>query len=688
MPPPNYLTMSDVLRPPGLYNPLLPVQVYHGGSLESRPQVHSLQEIKFDPVRGGEMNMPRVFSNIRNHATHWPWMFALISLLSLGDLTMLGLNEAAEGLKDYSLDKFPSAKRTNQKLYAQVDTFVQWAILRELKPGDTIPAFVLPSKLFPVPKSNGLFRAIFDSRIAGKFCLPPPPINLPPLSDVIVAVAEATFYWTCDYKHWFYQITIPDIMQKLFGVRVTGRVHGALTWLMVVLPMGWSWSPYIAQSLGWSLILFHAPDEKGLPFHMADLPKDGPPRKMPIRNKEGVRTGWAFLWIDNILLCGTSQRDIELWSAHIIRTCAHVNCKFSNPDSSSKELDFVPSYKCSRTVEYVGVVATHDVQRKKSSWRHKPSKYAKVRMLLKTLEGPLPLTPRVIAAIIGYVIWDGMVSLTRLCHLRECIDITHVYSSSITSPKDWDSPIELNAPSRAVLKAALTNILRSEENPFTLKAIEDASADAPIFLCSDASDDLWGIVKMEPTLEESKAPESWDGGKFPAVAYPGQENWRIEIKELYAAVLAVEKWSSPTTNVVLGIDNTIARAWIRNGHVNDNPLANTLLKRLEAAPKRSLQTYFIYSEDNLADDPSRARVLSQDRFDNTWAIISGDAIYANRVDEASAAKDRATKIRVEDLSATAAKKVRGSWDKWLTPSHEVFLDQTDPPRSKRSRQEE
>ncbi len=56
-----------------------------------------------------------------------------------------------------------------------------------------------------------------------------------------------------DLRHWFYQILISTTLQPLFAVRGPKPTLPVLAFR--VLPMGWTWSPYIAQALAWAIIL-------------------------------------------------------------------------------------------------------------------------------------------------------------------------------------------------------------------------------------------------------------------------------------------------------------------------------------------------------------------------------------------------------------------------------------------------
>ena len=103
----------------------------------------------------------------------------------------------------------------------------------------------------------------------------------------------------------------------------------------------------------------------------------------------------------------------------------------------------------------------------------------------------------------------------------------------------------------------------------------------------------------------------------------------IHIKELFAAVQAIDHWAMTGDKVFLAIDNTTARAAIRHLHTGC-PYMKKLLERLVSIRDERrlvIETFFIFSEDNIADCPSRDVPLEPTRCRETWRLISGDFMY-------------------------------------------------------------
>lgn len=95
---------------------------------------------------------------------------------------------------------------------------------------------------------------------------------------------------------------------------------------------------------------------------------------------------------------------------------------------------------------------------------------------------------------------------------------------------------------------------------------------------------------------------------------------------------------------MLGIDNTVARSQI-NRLTSSDPFCRWLLARLMKVKKASINTRFLFSEDNVSDSPSRGEELNSTRWNSSWKILSGEYVYTYRY---SRCKRRNQMIRVID----------------------------------------
>ena len=110
---------------------------------------------------------------------------------------------------------------------------------------------------FAVPKSKTCSRSIFNGAALSDKCITPPPVNLLDIPRIVQLVSELAgtgsprlYGFTADIRHWFHQVPISDQLSRYFYVRCAEQ-----SYRFRVLPMGWSFSPYVCQALAWTCIL-------------------------------------------------------------------------------------------------------------------------------------------------------------------------------------------------------------------------------------------------------------------------------------------------------------------------------------------------------------------------------------------------------------------------------------------------
>jgi len=140
------------------------------------------------------------------------------------------------------------------------------------------------------------------------------------------------------------------------------------------------------------------------------------------------------------------------------------------------------------------------------------------------------------------------------------------------------------------------------------------------------------------------------------------ESQPIHIKELWTAVQALKRWGHQDAHIVLGTDSTVARSHIRS-MLGCDYLTNSLVLELMSIPRRSLHTVFLYSEDNVADSPSRSKPLELHRFMESEKIMSGEWHYLKLLD-ASSALPRDTKVHAAHLCADIQEEFNYGHAEW------------------------
>lgn len=212
--------------------------------------------------------------------------------------------------------------------------------LREYCLVDHIPVgeVLFVSTYFAVAKGDGArCRSIFNGKRLSSFCRPPPPVCLPEIPCILRMAADlhadlsgrkgflkSPIVLTADFRHWFHQIRISHQMSRYFCLSFESNRF--VRWC--VLPMGFSWSPRLAQCICWAIVLGDPKVEAhGYGIRQArEECKDlaHPPSFIFIRNKEGIVCGIIFCWYDNIICMCYDNTTAYDTMKHIKRSAARA----------------------------------------------------------------------------------------------------------------------------------------------------------------------------------------------------------------------------------------------------------------------------------------------------------------------------------------------------------------------------
>lgn len=165
------------------------------------------------------------------------------------------------------------------------------------------------ARYFAVMKSDGLTaRSMFNGKHLSRCFKSPPTTNLPDIADVLKIIAMSDFLIIGDFRHYFHQFPLNEEIGGHFGLEQSDEA-----WIYTVLPMGWSWSPRIAQSSSMSILL-----EASVRSWLMDLTayKESPNPPSIIHFKKGSNgevVGSAIVWYDNVLACFTDAQSRDLY---------------------------------------------------------------------------------------------------------------------------------------------------------------------------------------------------------------------------------------------------------------------------------------------------------------------------------------------------------------------------------------
>eukprot|EP01059_Diplonema_ambulator_P031934 TRINITY_DN6026_c0_g1_i3.p1 TRINITY_DN6026_c0_g1~~TRINITY_DN6026_c0_g1_i3.p1 ORF type:complete len:199 (+),score=7.61 TRINITY_DN6026_c0_g1_i3:1022-1618(+) len=160
---------------------------------------------------------------------------------------------------------------------------LRYGVVEQVDPA--LPRVILPC--FTVAKTDGSLRLVHDGRKLNDLMLPPPPMLLPPIHDVVSTLLSASFVIHTDARSWFYQFGLATEVRRFFGSRLAGPRGSFTTVQLCSMCMGWKWAPAVAHRA--AMVLLPAAD--------------------------------GAVWVDNFFVCGASAGDVAArYSAYLERT--------------------------------------------------------------------------------------------------------------------------------------------------------------------------------------------------------------------------------------------------------------------------------------------------------------------------------------------------------------------------------
>ena len=505
------------------------------------------------------------------------------------------------------------------------------------------------SKLFRVPKGTSHWRIIADSRVAGRLCRAPPPVNFVEIRTLLteIALLGATFTVVGDFKFWFYQHSVNTVLQRMFGIAC-----GPLYRVMKCLPMGWPHSPRYAQCIAWGVILHRKRADED-PLGVYETWGSDPPPFVRLRTEPGGPTvGLIFLWLDNVMVIHKDPKQRDKWFARLTRNAGvfpngvtdgdvgpdgepiqrdGFNVRWKNLDKTDRPVYLGIAFKTTKA----GVV-----------WSHEKDRIQKWKI---PVDAPI-VTPRDAARLVGITIWHQTITMEPMYDVKASIDVMKAIAPFVTCKSHWDVSLEklgfhLTEPHKKLLRDPVRRALK---NPCcgmslqyvkqTLYAVSDACKEDQ----SEPGQNKEGrLVRKRPQLIENGTGailygESAEDFQYMSHRWTDAERlYDIHILELMA-VLETVTWIRPQsqlTRLILGCDNTIAVSVLTKMYSSCNhccTLAREIL-RVCAEKNLHLQIMWVPGPENAADPPSRGTTPDAILNLRSWEILHGSPPLTARV---------------------------------------------------------
>jgi hypothetical protein len=533
---------------------------------------------------------------------HWNTLFPIMEILDeesttghhvwlqqlIGDLTRENL-----------LRSGAPEKQTVQPIYRQHMTqLMGYDILRT-----TIDPAIFFSSYFAVPKTEDTARAIFNGRRLSERCPVPPPVNLAtpttilPLLEDFLHQHSSIFIMGADMRHWFHQLRLPRSLWPLFALNSDNRT---LAW--TTLPMGWSWSPCVAQAFAWALLAGRQANEEPL-FEEAGL-KEGSDLPTFLRTKRG---GFVFVYYDNFVIITPQKEELDVFKKRFERTCAEYSAVVKQ---GSEFLADTGSF-IAKGVEFLGMklqgiarIRDRRGRLRCDGFTCRPAKIDE----WAAMEVAGSTTPRDFAGFVGRSVFAETLACIPLGTtprgklLLKCAR----QIGSLAFSGGWDKQLDDETCSRVrdMVAELWKNTLSLKDSPHAFPR-PMATRDVNLVIATDASDTGYGYMIYELSPEGLRL-------LHPEETYVFQWNEEMRTKhifekELTAAVRGLETirstYARTDSRCLLVVDNSAACFVLRNGFSNHKG-AMLLLERYSHCLS-DVEVLLVISGDNPADCPSR-----------------------------------------------------------------------------------
>lgn len=500
---------------------------------------------------------------------------------------------------------------TNEKYAEHFEQLKEATLLEEVDAGEII----FCNTYFSIPKSSKEDRAIFNGKKVSRCFTTPPSTNIMDVPRILAEMStlhteEGAWMVVGDIRHCFHQHEVPGALARFFGLcmKISGVIR-CFVWRG--LPMGWSWSPAIAQACSWTMIAHREPGE----WKLIDLDNTTTsPLFARVLNDKGDSVGFVTIYYDNYVALLTCPRTAESLSHRIRRNAEYFSvvlkehklwtkkemCLDRNPDKALPTFLGIEMALCSKrnrdgSCKYV------------LQWRQK-IKDATLPHLATSV------TPRECARVVGMVLYSRLLTLAPLGLQESTRGILQLLRRvSIEAWRtSWSSEIiQLSEKERHDIReewACMTSRGWIEKTPPPSRVA---------YACTDACDKGWAALVLS---SEGKVIHCTGMKEFPS----DMKDDHIYLKELYACLegIRLAQLSMPGCDgVVVVVDNTAVAGTLRRRY-SSNHKANSMLANLTC----KVHVITVPSDANAADDPSRGSEVQERRLQDTWKAIVMDKV--------------------------------------------------------------
>ena len=566
-----------------------------------------------------------------------------------------------------------SAKTTNSSWSATIKELVGCGVL-EATTGFLRKSF---GKLFVVAKGlSGKGRAIFDFSDLNRKSARPFPPNLPHIPSLLERVGsyrhKEGWTWKADWKNFFYLLPITARIRHWFCILLS---RTEVFWCKVA-PQGWSWSPTIAISVGWGIVLGDMPPALKKLIDWSILDRDTPPCWVPLV-REGREIGIILLWFDDLIIFCEEKEIVDMFRTHVMRRSAMCNAPFKcekdengewktvNPITGQPEPEHPKNH-----AEFLGLFFLFWEDR--WIYRHKDTSSWDTEI-------PKEAPRRKYASIVGTLVWDSSVFLETLERIDPGIDVLRRITAGVKTRAAWAEHVALTVEEVEILKSLTTKAVNRGWN-----SIPDTLQGSPrkyVFVAADASKSKVAYVKIPTLCPGEDEIESWlksfiRGEDFD---FGNTEGKHIFFSELQAATWAIIEMCKTHKDVVIVIatDNSAVFHVLRRGFSGVKSASDSLklLREAMQGTGNSFHPVLIPGVHNVADCPTRDAKLCGIRMALTHAhleaAVQGGGLTLNGWKD-KRQRDMDERVRIEEAPSERTREDEAPED--ILDEEDAFLE--------------
>jgi hypothetical protein len=463
------------------------------------------------------------------------------------------------------------------------------------------------SGYFAVPKTDAKSRAIFSGGRVSSLCPPPPNVNLMTqpevlrhVHDMLANTSGPLFFVEADLRHWFHQITAHEKLRMLFGLQMKPPSKQWYVWKC--LPMGFSWSPAIAQACGWIYLLFKREAGKQSLFDLTPCQDAGVGLPKFVRTIS--RKSVAMVYYDNLLVISTDENEAVSLKTSILRNCKDLNVEIKGAVNFTKD-----------KVVYLGM----DILIRRDGSKSEPELLVRPAKIEKWAQSVVPErhSCREYASFVGRAMFTASLSNQNLQLSplgRRAVKLARLIGRS-ASQHSWNHVI----PCPPDLKEMWEDVMKYREEYSPCLREEAVPTAYTKIIATDASDRRYGVTVMDCQVRVvNSVGGKWSDGRHELLNIDVHAH--IFYKELRAALYGLSTVPKGTT-VLLIVDNA-AVAWVLKNGFSKTDAANRLLEQHRDLLKRIYDVCLVVSADNPADCPSRDVTMEHQRVINLSRVIN------------------------------------------------------------------